>query len=272
MLGRDFTSEDDHPNAPRVAIISNELWQRKFNRDLSVLGKPVLLNGVARAIAGVMPPDFQPILNPFNQRVDIWRPLAYEGETPPARRSCRHLCIIARMREGVTVTQAQSELTTIRAAYCSEITPAPDLFGRRIKLTSVRELNFTGTVSSILFLLFGAVGFVMPIARANVANLMLVRTAARRKELALRVALGASRLRILRQLLTESLLLAIAGGSSGILLTIFGMEWLVSLAPVTIPRIEQVRMSPAAPRFRTRPVVSHQHSVRHSAGAGRDEN
>lgn len=246
MLGRDFTSEDDQPNAPRVAIISSELWQKTFNRDRLVLGKPVLLNGLARTIVGVMPPDFQPLLNPFNKRVDIWRPLAYGGEAAPACRSCRHLRTIGRIREGLTPTQAQSELATIQQRIVQD--HPNDYSANGIKLTSVRD-QFTGMVSPILFLLFGAVGFVMLIACANVANLMLVRTAARRKELALRVALGASRLRILRQLLTESLVLAIAGGSLGILLTIFGMEWLVSLAPVTIPRIEQVRMSPTVLGF-----------------------
>src|SRR2546430_3016132 len=171
LLGRDFTNEDDHPNAPRVAIISNELWQRSFNRDLSVLGKPVLLNGVARTIVGVMPPDFQPILNPFNKRVDIWRPLAYEGETPPACRSCRHLRTIARVREGMTVTQAQSELTTIERRIVQD--HPNDYSAGGIMLTSVQD-QFTGTVRSILFLLLGAVGFVMLIACANVANLLLV--------------------------------------------------------------------------------------------------
>jgi putative ABC transport system permease protein len=246
MLGRDFTSGDDYPNAPRVAIISNELWQRSFNRDVLVLNKPVLLNGIPRTIVGVMPPDFQPLLNPFNKRVDIWRPLAYEGEAPPACRTCRHLRTIGRLREGVTETQAQAELNALQQRLTKD--HPDDYSSSGIKLTPVHD-QFTGTVSSTLFLLFGAVGFVMLIGCANVANLMLARTAARRKELSLRIALGASRLRILRQLLTESLLLAIAGGSLGLLLTVFGIEWLVSLAPVTIPRIEQVRISPAVLGF-----------------------
>ena len=242
MLGRDFSNEDDHPNAPRVAIISYELWQRNFNRDSSIVGKPILANGVPRTVVGVMPPNFQPLLNPFNKGVDIWRPLAYAGESPPACRTCRHLRTIGRIREGVSLTQAQTELAALQQRIVKD--HPTDYSASGIKFTSIHE-QFTGTISSILFLLFGAVGFVMLIACANVANLMLVRTASRRKELALRIALGASRLRILRQLLVESMLLAIAGGGLGVLLTVFGIGWLVSLAPVTIPRIEQVRMSPA---------------------------
>lgn len=242
MLGRDFTNEDDQPNAPRVAIISNELWQKSFNRDALIVGKPAMLSGVPRMIVGVMPPDFQPLLNPFNKRVDIWRPLAYEGEAPPACRTCRHLRAIGRIRAGVTETQAQSELAVIQQRITKD--HPTDYASSGIKFTPLSD-QFGGTVSSILLLLFGAVGFVMLIACANVANLMLVRTASRRKELALRVALGASRWRIFRQLLTESLVLAISGGALGVLLTVLSVEWLVSLAPVTIPRIEQVGMSPA---------------------------
>ena len=246
MLGRDFTSDDDRPNAPRVTIISYELWQKSFNSDPSIIEKPTLLNGLPRAVVGIMPPNFQPLLDPFNKRVDIWRPLAYAGETPPACRTCRHLRTIGRIREGVNETQAQSELATIQQRIVKD--HPNDYSGSGVMFTHIHE-QFAGKVSSILFLLFGAVGFVMLIACANVANLMLVRTASRRRELAVRMALGASRLRILNQLLTESMLLALAGGGLGVVLTMFAMQWLVSLAPVTIPRIEQVRMSPAVLGF-----------------------
>src|SRR5262245_5210816 len=242
MVGRGFIDEDDRPNAPPVVIISYELWEKSFNRDLSLVGKPILLSGVERTVVGIMPPDFQPILNPFNKRVEIWRPLAYEGETPPACRSCRHLRAIGRIRDGFTPEQAQAELATLQ--HRIEKDHPNEYSSSGIMLTPVRY-EFGGAISSILFLLFGAVGFVMLIACANVANLMLVRTASRRKEIALRMALGASRPRILSQLLTESLVLAMAGGGLGVLLTIFGMEWLLSLAPTTIPRVEQIRVSPA---------------------------
>jgi putative ABC transport system permease protein len=240
VLGRDFTNDDDRPNVTRVAIISYELWQKNFNRDAAIVGKPIMLNGVPREVIGVMPPDFQPLLSPFNKRVDIWRPLAYEGEAAPACRSCRHLRAIGRIREGVSVSQAQADLATLQQRITKD--HPNDYSSSGVSLTSIHD-QFGGSVSSILFLLLGAVGFVMLIACANVANLMLVRTSSRRKELALRVALGASRWRILSQLLAESLLLALAGGGLGVLLTIFGMGWLVSLAPVTIPRIEQVTVS-----------------------------
>src|SRR5215467_2153295 len=198
LFGRDFTDEDDRPNAPRVAIISYELWQRSFNRDPTLVGKSILLSGLERTVIGIMPPDFQPLLNPFNKRVDIWRPLGYDGETPPACRSCRHLRAVARVRDGVTKVQAQADLANIQ--HRIEQDHPTDYSASGIILKPLND-QFGGSVSSILFLLFGAVGFVTLIACANVANLTLVRVASRRKEIALRMALGASRPRILRQLL-----------------------------------------------------------------------
>jgi predicted permease len=241
FLGRDFTPADDVPNAPRVAIISYGLWDRDFNRDRSLLGKTIFLTGIERTVIGIMPRDFQPILNPNNKRVDIWRPLAYAGETAPACRTCRHLRTIARLREGVTQTQAQAELATIQQRI--QQAHASDYSSSGIQLLALHQ-QFAGKVGPVLLFLFGAVGFVLLIACANVANLMLVRTASRKKELALRVALGASRSRILRQILTENMLLSLAGGGLGVLLAMFGTQWLVSLAPADIPRIEQVGLNP----------------------------
>lgn len=241
FLGRDFTPEDDSPNAPRVAIISYGLWERNFNRDRSLLGKPISLSGIERTVVGIMPPDFQPILNPNNKRVDIWRPLAYSGETAPACRTCRHLRTIARLREGVNTTQAQAELATIQQRIL-QAHPS-DYSASGIQLMPLHQ-QFAGRVGPVLLFLFGAVGFVLLIACANVANLMLVRTASRKKELALRVALGAGRSRIVRQILTENMLLSLAGGALGVLFAMFGTQWLVSLAPADIPRIEQVGLNP----------------------------
>ncbi len=246
MLGRDFTAEDDRPNAARVAIISYGLWERSFNRDSSLLGKPILLTGLERTVIGVMPPDFQPLLNPNNKRVDVWRPLGYDGESPPACRTCRHLRTIGRIQDGVTQTQAQSELANIQQRI--ERDHPSDYSSTGIALRPLHE-QFAGAIKPVLFLLFGAVGFVLLIACANVANLMLARTASRKKELAVRLALGAGRSRILRQILTESMLLALFGGALGVLLAMFGTRWLISLAPGTIPRIEQVELSPVVLAF-----------------------
>jgi len=241
MFGSDFTEAGDHPNAPRVVIISYGLWERSFNRDQSLIGKTIQLSGIERTVVGVMPPDFQPLLSPNNKRVDVWRPLGYEGEQPPICRSCRHLRTVARMRPGVTQAQAQAELATIQQRI---VTDHPsDYSAAGVALQPLHE-QFSGTTGRILFVLLGAVGFVMLIACANVANLMLARTASRRREFALRRALGAGRGRLLAQVLTESLLLALAGGGLGIVLAMFGTSWLVSLAPADIPRIEQVQMSP----------------------------
>jgi len=241
MLGRDFTEEDDRPNAARVAIISYDLWQRSFNRDSSLIGKTILVTGTERTVIGIMPADFQPLLNPNNKRVDIWRPLGYAGEAPPACRTCRHLRTIARLRAGVTPTQGQAELANIQQRISTD--HPTDYSAGGIALVSLKK-EFSGTAGPILFVLLGAVGFVMLIACANVANLMLARTASRRKEFALRRALGARRGHILAQVLTESMLLALAGGALGVLVAMFSTSWLVSLAPADIPRIEQVEMSP----------------------------
>jgi putative ABC transport system permease protein len=246
MLGRDFTDEDDRPNAPRVAIISYDLWQRSFSRDTALLGKSILLSGIERTLIGVMPPNFQPLLNPNNKRVDVWRPLGYAGETPPACRSCRHLRTIGRIRQGVSIAQAQSELATIQQRI--EKDHPSDYSSSGIRLKPLHQ-QFAGAAQPVLLLLFGAVGFVMLIVCANVANLMLARTASRKKELALRLALGASRARILKQILTESTLLAVFGGGLGVLLAMFGTKWLVSLAPGDIPRIEQVGFDPVVLAF-----------------------
>jgi putative ABC transport system permease protein len=246
MIGRDFTIEDDRPDAPRVAIISYELWQRSLGRDTSLLGKSILLSGIERTLIGVMPPDFQPLLNPNNKRVDVWRPLGYAGEVEPACRSCRHLRTIGRIRPGVSIAQAQADLATIQQRI--EKDHPSDYSSSGIGLTPLHK-QFTGTAQPVLLLLFGAVGFVMLIVCANVANLMLARTASRKRELALRLALGARRARVLRQILTESALLAILGGALGILLAMFTTRWLVSLAPGDIPRIEQVGLDPTVLAF-----------------------
>jgi putative ABC transport system permease protein len=246
LLGRDFTDVDDRPNAPRVAIISYSLWQRSFNRDPALVGRPILLGGTERTVIGVMPPDFQPLLNPGAKPMEIWRPLGYAGETPPACRTCRHLRAIGRIRSGVTREQAASELTTIQQRIERE--HASDYSASGAGLKPLHE-QFAGGSERALFMLFGAVGLVLLIACANVANLMLARAASRKKELAVRAALGARRSRILSQLMTESLLLALIGGALGVSLAMAGTQWLVSLAPGTIPRIEQVRLSPTVLAF-----------------------
>ena len=246
LYGRDFMDSDDRPEAARVAIISYGLWARSFNRDLSIVDKTIQLNGMDCTVIGIMPADFQPLLSPNNKRVDVWGPLRYAGEQPPACRSCRHLRTVARIRAGVTPAQAQAELATVQQRIVND--HRSDYSASGVALQPLHE-QFSATAGPILFVLLGAVGFVMLIACANVANLMLARTASRRKEFVLRRALGAGRSRILVQVLTESLLLAFVGGALGIVLAMFGTSWLVSLAPSEIPRIEQAQMSPLVLAF-----------------------
>lgn len=246
MLGRDFTAQDDQPNSVRIAILSYGLWQRRFGGDPNVIGKPIMVNGFERTVVGVMPPHFQSLMTHESEPAEIWRPLGYAGEEPPACRGCRHLRTVARIRSGVTRQQADAELDTISANMVREHPKDYDEPG--VVLQPLHE-QFAGESRTAMLLLFGAVGFVLLVACANVASLMLARTAARQKELAVRISLGAGRGRIARQLLAESVLLALAGGVLGVSLAVAGTRLLVAWAPGNIPRLDQVRVDYIALAF-----------------------
>ncbi len=246
MLGRDFTAQDDVPNAPRIAIISHRLWQRRFGGDPNIVGRPALMGGAERTIIGVMPPDFQSLMTHHNQPAEIWRPLGYAGETPPACRTCRHLRTVARVRAGLSLQQADAELDAISQ---NQLRDHPKDYSKAGVVLQPLHEQFAGESRTAMFLLFGAVGFVLLVACANVASLMLARSAARQKEIAVRISLGAGRGRIARQLLSESLLLALAGGSLGIALAGAATRALVGWAPTNIPRLDQVQVDFAALGF-----------------------
>jgi putative ABC transport system permease protein len=224
ILGRAIRAEDQGPNAQPVLVISYGLWQRRFGGDPDALGKRVALDDEAYTIVGVMPPQFW-----FEGR-DCWFPFPFNvGELP--RNSRRDYPILAKLKPGVGVAQAKAELELLaRQNERSFAGTNPDYAGRGLYLQPYREFVYGGMRRTSLLLL-GAVGLVLLIACTNIANLLLTRGASRAPEIAIRAALGASRLHIVRQLLTESLLLSILGGALGTLLSIWAIEALTALVP-----------------------------------------
>jgi putative ABC transport system permease protein len=229
-LGRTFLPEEARPDAPRVVLLSHGLWQRRFGGDANVVGKSVKVNGNPFTVVGVLPQDF--IISP--RRYEVYTSLRF-SDTQRVNRRGRYLTVIARLRPGVTYEQARAEMNAVGARLSAQY---PDENAGRAATVHPLELIGGGTRTALLMLL-GAVGFTLLIACANVASLLLGQAAGRRKEMAVRAALGAGRLRLVRQMLTESLTLSLAGGLAGLLLAKWGVGLLVSLSPSSLPRAEQ---------------------------------
>jgi putative ABC transport system permease protein len=231
-LGRGFTAEEERPGSERVVILSHALWQRRFGGDPGILNKTISLSGISNTVVGIMPPGFQ-----FPENTDMWRPLA-PSDGMRAARFGFFLPVVGRLKPGVTRAQAQADLDVIANQIEQQF---PDMAGYGVNVVPVLEQT-VGAIRRTLMILFVAVMFVLLIACANVANLLLARAAGRRREVALRAALGAGRWRIVRQLLTENLLLAALGGVFGVLLAWWGLRLLVDLSPANIPRLENIRL------------------------------
>ncbi|HEX7334557.1 MAG TPA: ABC transporter permease [Pyrinomonadaceae bacterium] len=230
--GRDFLAEEDQPGASPVAIISHALWQRRFGGDESILGKQLTLNGQQFTVIGVTPPNFQ-----YGSEADISVPIGLSAERFKLRGKDPGVNSFARLKPETSIEAANAELNTIAARLEQQY---PDTnTGRRMRVQSLRE-SVVGEIRPVLLTLLGAVGFVLLIACANVANLLLTRSAGRQKEMAIRTALGAGRTRILRQLFTESAVLALAGGVVGLLLAIWGTRLISSYIPEGIPRMGEL--------------------------------
>ena len=234
MLGRGFLPEEDQPEKGQVVVLSQELFQTRFNADPNVLNQSMMLDGKNYTIVGVMPRAFQfPIQN---EPVEFWTTVALDrsGKEPVTEaRGAHYMNVIARLKPGVTAEQAQSEMTTISARLEQQY---PD---KNLHRSTRVESTLEGLVSDIrpaLLILLAAVGCVLLIACANVANLLLARAMTRHKEMAIRAALGASRIRVVRQLLTESVLLSVAGGALGLVLAVWWSDLLVALGKENIPR------------------------------------
>ena len=236
-LGRGFTADDDREDSWRVVLLSDRLWHRRFGADPSIVGRTVVIADRDFRVIGVMPPSFEPLdaQRYFNTAAEIWVPIG--NDQAACRRHCRPILGLGRLKAGVTIAGATAEINGIRDQLRREH-PA-DYEGGTIAIASMRQA-LTGQVRTALHVLLAAVGFVLLIACANVANLLLARAVTRGREIALRAALGASRARIARQLLTESLLLGAGGGLGGLLLATVAVGGLASIAPVTLPRLEHV--------------------------------
>jgi putative ABC transport system permease protein len=239
-LGRDFLPEEDRGEGQRVAILSHALWTRRFGSERAVIGRKILLSGDAFTVIGVMPAGFDPRsdseLNPGVQ-ADVWVPLALVAKTAG---SGENIAVVARLGTGVTREQLLSQMDIVTNDFRMRY---PEVVGKELVMSFRPYQAMIGLgMRPFLLVLLGAIGFVLLIACANVANLLLARGSSRGREIAVRVAVGASRGRLFRQLLTESMLIALAGGALGLLVADAGLGSLLAMAPSNLPRVSDIRL------------------------------
>ena len=249
--GRTFTEEEDQPDRNRVVVVSHSLWQSRWAGDPDIIGKTLMLDGNSYTIIAVMPKGFNypkatdlPAYFQLPPQTELWTPIALTSRQISSRGN-HNYGVLARLKPGIAIERAQSEMTSIGQNIEQQY---PQLAGWGVKVVSLEEQSI-GDIRLILWVLLGAVGFVLLIACANVANLLLARASSRQKEIAIRTALGASRLQIIRQLLTESTLLALVGGGFGILIAVWGIDALLALSPGNLPRMDEVRVDGAVAGF-----------------------
>ncbi len=240
LLGRAFTAEEDRAGGPPVALISYSLWQRRFGGDPQIVGRPLALESASVTIVGVLPASFR-----WLDAGDLFVPLA-QNPRATQNRQLRMMVLGARLKPGVRVEQARAEMDTLAARLAAQY---PDTNkGIGVTLLPLHE-EITGKARAALLALLGAVGFILLIACANVANLQLARAATRQREIAVRAALGAGRGRLARQLIAESLLLAGVAAVAGVVLAVWGLNALLSFAPADLPRRDEIRVDAMALLF-----------------------
>jgi predicted permease len=234
-LGRDFATEEDRPGNSHAVVISDSLWQSRFGSTPQALGQKILLDGESHTIVGVMPPGFH-FPDPDDQ---LWVPMGMSSAELNNRGS-HFLLVLARLHSGITLTRAQAQLNLL-AKHLTELYPATNT-GQTVNIVSLQE-DIAGPVRPALLVLMAAAGLILLIVCANVANLLLARASARRREIAVRLALGAARSRIARQLLTESVLLALLGCASGLLLARWCVAGLKLVAASILPRAQEFSLN-----------------------------
>ena len=237
-VGRTFQGGEDQPGRDRIVVLGHALWQQRFGGDRGIIGRTVIVDGIARTVVGVMPAEFR-----FpSPSIDFWIPASLDASPANMGRywGMSHLNVIGRLRRGVSVAQAQQEMAVLvdrsRASFPWRM---PDAWGTGVTVVPL-ERKVVGDVGPLLIVLFGSVAVVLLIACVNVANLLLGRAAAREREIAIRASLGAGRGRIIRQLLTESVMLGLVGGALGLVVAVGGVRGLLLLVPADLPRITEV--------------------------------
>ncbi|MGE0452476.1 MAG: ABC transporter permease [Vicinamibacteria bacterium] len=238
-IGRPFSESEDRPGAARrVAILSDSLWRRRFDADPGVLGRPLDVGGIPFVVVGVLPRGFEDLVATRRYSgAELFFPLGYDPTASYACRTCRHLGVYGRLAAGVDLERARGELDDLFGSLEAEH-PA-EYAGAAARLTPLRDL-FLGPVRPVLLVLWGGVAALLLVACAHVANLLLLRASERTQEIAVRTALGVTRWRLARQLVTESLVLAFLGGAAGLLVAGAAVRALVAAGPQQLPRLQQV--------------------------------
>jgi predicted permease len=240
QYGRLFIPLDEQAGHDPVVVVSHSLWQRRFGADPSLVGKPITLDGKNYTVVGIAPPGFQ-----YPDKTELWLPPLklvpefYPDQDVTQLRRMGYLAAVALLKPGVSLPQAAGEMETITARLRQQY---PDTNNRRFNRVASLHEHLVGDTNKLLWLLLGAVTFVLLIGCANVANLLLASGAARQKEMAIRTALGASRWRVMRQLFTESTILALTGGAVGLLIAYWGLAAITKLLPADFPRLNEIHM------------------------------
>ncbi|HEX3868564.1 MAG TPA: ABC transporter permease [Gemmatimonadaceae bacterium] len=246
-IGRDFVASDDRPNGPNVAILSDGLWKRRFGADPSIVGRTILISGYLYTIIGVMPAGFDNVTSP---NASIWALLQYDPSLPPNGREWgHHLRMIGRLHPGVGLAQAMRDLAVIAKSPSPEFARVPWATMSRGMLVRSLQDDVTGGVKAALLAVLGAVTLLLAIACVNVVNLLIARGSQRRAEFAMRVALGAGRGRLVRQVIAESMVLSLLGGAVGMAVAVLGVRALVLISPPGLPRVDAIRVNGAVLAF-----------------------